>query len=823
MPVEGSGPNYAFGDVEIDLSRFEVRRGDEVMSVEPQVFDVLVYLLDHRDRVVAKEELLDAVWGDRFVSESALTSRIKSARQAVGDDGRRQTVIRTVHGRGYQFVAPLDGGAVDEPDVIVEPPRPVDPAQLAPPSKPIVGRSALLDELASRLEPGRLVTLTGPAGVGKTHLALHAAPGVAERFPAGVWLVRFANIRNSESVSQTVLDAIGQPRLPDRSNEESVLAALRDRAGLLVLDNCEHVIDGVARLAVELVAMGGPLTILATSRQRLGVSGERVVDVPVLDADAATRLFADRADEHGAPLDRTSDDVRDLCEKLDHLPLALELAGAHTRILGVEQLSQLLDDRLALLSSPGLLDPHHETLERAIASSYDGLEPGLQRTLGRFSVFAGRFDLDGAKALASLDDGVSEVHAVRHLIELADRSLVTVETVDGAVTYRLLESVRLFAAARLENRIETEQAHLHHYRTRAVDREARLWGTDFETAFEGFADDWDNYRAAVAFALDDRSEDRLGEAMELLDATTLYAELAQRFEHADWASAVLDAAGEAHPGEAAVRAGLARLRAWQSRLDDAAALLDGLTGDQASIGLGLASFWVAAMGSDHERARQIHAQLDAVTRDSGGLYELVVASIYNRLATNAGLDPGDGSQRIRAIARSAGPIAEAFALHADVHEALQAGDHERAVPLCEELIKFADSCGLTVLALGAQTSRALAMQHTDDPMEMARSARRGLASYRRRGQWISVPVDGEVAARALADLGRPEPAALLLGGCRGLGYRAHGSTFAQELTARLADELGDGFRPAFEGGGELGAPELCDLAITELDSILDPS
>lgn len=821
MPADTTGGRYVFSDVEIDTGRFEIQRAGELVAVEPQVFDVLVYLLEHRDRVVTKEEILDAVWGDRFVSESALTSRIRAARRAVGDDGRQQSVIRTFHRRGYRFVAPIE--TVDDARTeVVASSAPASPgaARLTPPAKAIVGRADLLAELEHRLEPGRLVTLTGPGGVGKTHLALHAGPAVAHRYPAGTWLVRSANVRTDDAVGQSVLDALGQPRLPDHSIEDAILAALRDRAGLLILDNCEHVLDAVARLALDVLALGGPLTILATSRQRLGVPGERVIEVPVLDPEAATQLFTDRADEHGARLDRSSNDVRELCRMLDNLPLALELASAHTRILGIDQLSQLLDDRLELLANTGQGDPHHETLERAIGSSYEAIDPSLQRTLCRFSVFAGRFDLEGAKALATFEGEVSELDAVRQLIDLADRSLVTVETDESGVSYRLLESVRLFAAARLDDRPAVEAAHLDHYRARAVEREASLWGDGFERAFVGFADDWDNSRTAVSFALADRSPDHLGAAMELLGATTLYAELAQRFEHADWSERTLDAASDGHLGAAEVRAGLARMRAWQSRLDEAEALLDG-NGATESIGVRLASFWVAAMTSDHDRAEEIFADLDAATRGTGGLYELVVASIYNRLATNAGLDRGDASDRIRAIARTAGPIADAFALHADVHEALQAGDTERAVPLCEELIKFADSCGLTVLSLGAQTSRALAMQHTDDPMEMARSARRGLDSYRRRRQWISVPVDGEIAARALADLGRTEPAARLLGGCRQLGYRGHGSEFADALAVELEEALGDAFQPAMDRGSALGAPELCEVAIAELDAILD--
>ena len=437
-------------------------------------------------------------------------------------------------------------------------------------------------------------------------------------------------------------------------------------------------------------------------------------------------------------------------------------------------------------------------------------------------MFAGRFDLDGAKALGATGANGSDVEAVRHLIDLADRSLVTVESEGGAVSYRLLESVRLFAAARLDDRAATEAAHLAHYRTEATARETSLWGTDFEAGFGGFADNWDNYRASISFALDDGSPERLGEAMELLVATTLYAELAQRFEHADWAASVLDAAGDDHPGAAPARAGLARMRAWQSRLDEAVTLLHEAPFTPDHLGLGLASFWVAAMNSDHDRALEVYADLDTATRGTGGLYELVVASIYNRLATNAGLEQGDSSERIRAIARTAGPIAEAFALHADVHEALQAGDHERAVPLCEELIKFADSCGLTVPR----------PRCPDEPGA-------GDAAHRRpRPRWPGAP--GEVwRATGVAASGSPsrstersqpvlsptsgtwmrQPSSSAVAASSAIALMAQRSPTRSPTSCKLRSA--NGSKRCSSGGARLGAPELCDLAITELDAVLD--
>jgi len=170
-----------FADIELDVAGMAVRRGGDRVAVEPQVFDVLRYLFEHRDRVVPKEELLDEVWGNRFVSESALTSRIRSARQAVGDDGQRQAVIRTVHGRGYQFVAALlggdpSGGAGEQSTqhVAGEPVSGATAAALAEiiaPSKQLVDRVDLSRHIAHLVVPGRVVTLVGPAGVGKTLLA----------------------------------------------------------------------------------------------------------------------------------------------------------------------------------------------------------------------------------------------------------------------------------------------------------------------------------------------------------------------------------------------------------------------------------------------------------------------------------------------------------------------------------------------------------------------------------------------------------------------------------------------------------------------------
>ena len=249
----------SFGDVVVDVENFEISRAGEPVPVEPQVFDVLCYLITHRDRVVGKLELFDNVWGDRFVSESALTSRIKSARRAVGDDGRRQEVIRTTHGRGYRFVAEIIDTPNEETPSTSESPvvsaagesaasTSVQHGAVPAHARPFVARDRELAALVDLLQANRLVTVVGPGGVGKTRLATELATRWDHDFDDSVTFVALASVSNVDQVFVAIRNALGITTGDADGAFGTVLEAVGGGPTLLVLDNFEHVVDAATLL-----------------------------------------------------------------------------------------------------------------------------------------------------------------------------------------------------------------------------------------------------------------------------------------------------------------------------------------------------------------------------------------------------------------------------------------------------------------------------------------------------------------------------------------------------------------------------------------------
>lgn len=288
-----------FGPNTLDLDARELRHAGAVVELEPRGFAVLAHLVQHRDRVVPKEELLDGVWGDRFVGDSALTTQITHVRHAVGDDGRSQRVIKTAHRVGYRFVAPVREGPRS--------PEPRDAAPVAPRWGParvrLLGRDADLDEVERRLRHHPLVTVTGPGGVGKTALARAVAERLGPVAPDGARFCTLADARDARSTANVVLDAIGQAQHSDADPVESLVRSLEGRRALLVLDNCEHVLAGAAALTSELLARCPDLRVLATSRVPLGAGGESIHPLAPLDPEAAVACFVAAAKHAGAAVD----------------------------------------------------------------------------------------------------------------------------------------------------------------------------------------------------------------------------------------------------------------------------------------------------------------------------------------------------------------------------------------------------------------------------------------------------------------------------------------------------------------------------------------
>ena len=231
-----------------------LRRGGENIRIEPQVFDVLAFLVERRGAVVRKEELLDAIWGDRFVSESALTSRIRAARQAIGDDGTQQSIIRTVHGKGYEFIAVVEE-ADDGNGVAIISPAPTV-ASIGVHVQPLIGRETLLEQLAVMTVNHRLVTLIGPGGVGKTALGMELARIIGGRFEDGVHVVEFVGVVDKDATAAALATAIDVNLRKSSSIDDAIVDLLRPRHSLLILDNCEHLIEPVAQLGGADLARG---------------------------------------------------------------------------------------------------------------------------------------------------------------------------------------------------------------------------------------------------------------------------------------------------------------------------------------------------------------------------------------------------------------------------------------------------------------------------------------------------------------------------------------------------------------------------------------
>ncbi|MFF5854364.1 BTAD domain-containing putative transcriptional regulator [Streptomyces sp. NPDC012751] len=408
----------------------------------------------------------------------------------------------------------------EEPDELRPAARPGNlPARLTS----FVGREADLRTIGADLAGARLVTLLGPGGAGKTRLSQEAAAMLRPTVRDGVWLAELAPVDDPEAVPQAVLTAIGAREtvlhgagvdsmraVADRHDDplERLVEHCARRRMLLVLDNCEHVVDAAARLTETLLARCPELTVLATSREPLGVPGELVRPVEPLPEPVALRLLADRG-AAARPGFRTDDDPEacaEICRRLDGLPLAIELAAARLRMLTPRQIADRLDDRFRLLTSGSrTVLPRQQTLRAVVDWSWDLLDAAERDVLARLSVFAGGCDLAAAEAVC----GPAALDAVGSLV---DKSLVVAAPADdGGMRYRLLETVAEYAAERLAEtgrRTEAERVHLTYYRELARTTDPLLRGPGQRAAIDRFQLEYENLRTALrhAVALGDEQE-----------------------------------------------------------------------------------------------------------------------------------------------------------------------------------------------------------------------------------------------------------------------------------------------------------------------------
>ena len=387
------------------------------------------------------------------------------------------------------------------------------PGNLRPQTTSFIGREAEPGEVQEALKAHRLVTLTGVGGVGKTRLATEVEARLVDEFPDGVWLFELAAVTDPAAVPDAVAAVLGITQQPGKSLADSVAAALEGRVRLLVFDNCEHVRDAAADLVEAILAHSATVRVLATSREGLGVADEQLWLVPSLQMragidSAAVSLFVERARSVASRFSvATADEaaaVVEICQRLDGIPLAIELAASRMASMTAIEVRDRLDHRFRLLvGSRRGLERHH-TLRHAVAWSYDHLDDEEKALLQRCAVFAGGFDLQSACAIGGFDG--SDDYAVLDLLDaLVRKSLLVADRSAGRTRFSMLETIRQFAEEQLVARGEATKvrtAHARYFAGRETDLLA-LWDSPRQReAYDWFATELANQRTAFRWAAD---------------------------------------------------------------------------------------------------------------------------------------------------------------------------------------------------------------------------------------------------------------------------------------------------------------------------------
>ena len=454
-----TGEAISFGHFTLVPSERHLTKDGTTVHLSARALDILIALMSSPNRAVSKRELIAQVWPDVTVGEGSLRFHIAGLRKALGDgvDGARY--ITTLAGRGYCFVAPISRSSIrgeNHASVVVSFPRANMPSRLMR----MVGRADGIRMLSTQLTAVRFVTIVGAGGVGKTTVAVAVAHHLIDAFAGVVLFVDLGTLNDPKLAAASLASMLGLSISSD-DPASSLVAYLRDKRILLILDNCEHIIEAAAPLAARIYVDAPQVHILATSREALRVEGEHVhrlaplaypPDDSELTVDTAltfpaVQLFVERATASGTRLDLTDSDVvivAGICRKLDGVALAIELVAARVEAFGLQQIAALLDERLSLLwQGQRTAPPRQQTLKAMLDWSY-GLLTGLERkVLQQLAVFVGDFTLSAALAVlpsATLD----QIHVLGALENLVAKSMVATSRDGSTVRYRLLDTTRAY-------------------------------------------------------------------------------------------------------------------------------------------------------------------------------------------------------------------------------------------------------------------------------------------------------------------------------------------------------------------------------------------
>ncbi|MCA8323235.1 winged helix-turn-helix domain-containing protein [Burkholderia cepacia] len=516
------------GTLHVFLDRREIRSNGKLLRIGSRAFEILELLIRANGALVSKDEIMQRVWPHTVVEENNLQVHIAALRKALADD---RNLIVTVPGRGYRLV----GGRTD----VAPPVRAVTSRLTAAPTA-LVGREQTVAEVLAALDTARVVTLVGAGGIGKTRLALEAAMRAEARFPDGAAFVSLATVAAPQFVPDALAAAFGIAQPAGSLTLEAVLASVANRRMLLVLDNCEHLLDAAARIASALTESDAGLRVLATSREALRIQGERLCPIPPLevpregadDAEtlgaSAVQLFSARvqAADPRFPLDEHSVSLMaSVCRRLDGLPLAIELAAARAAVLGIDVLAAHLDDHFRLLTGGFRTAlPRHQTLQAMYDWSYRLLGDAERLLLRWLGVFRGTFSIDAVREIVGATR-LADADLLDTIAGLVSKSLLSLESAHGAPRYRLLTTTRAYALQQLENNGEcaaAARAHANYFH--ALFRLAPVddGGTLGESRLDVIRRELGNLRAALDWAFSPNGDAEIGIALAAVAVPCLF-------------------------------------------------------------------------------------------------------------------------------------------------------------------------------------------------------------------------------------------------------------------------------------------------------------